>query len=56
MPFKDGRPSGEYSTFATSKEGPTDLRASGLAVAPDGALYISADQNQKIWKVTRRQG
>jgi glucose/arabinose dehydrogenase len=53
VPFKDGRPSGEYSTFATSKEGPTDLRASGLAVAPDGSLYISADQNQKIWRVSK---
>jgi glucose/arabinose dehydrogenase len=51
VPFKGGRPAGEYSTFATSKEGPTDLRASGLAVAPDGSLYISADQNGKIWKV-----
>jgi glucose/arabinose dehydrogenase len=55
VPFKDGRPSGEYSTFATSKEGPTDLRASGLAVAPDGSLYISADQNQKIWKVSKER-
>ena len=53
VPFKDGKPAGEYSTFATSKEGPTDLRASGLAVAPDGSLYISADQNGKIWKVSR---
>lgn len=53
VPFKDGRPSGQYSTFVTSKEGPTSLRASGLAVAPDGSLYISADQNQKIWKVSR---
>jgi glucose/arabinose dehydrogenase len=53
VPFKDGRPSGEYSTFATAREGPTTLRASGLAVAPDGSLYISADQNGKIWKVSK---
>jgi glucose/arabinose dehydrogenase len=53
VPFTGGRPSGAYSTFAKSKEGPTTLRASGLAVAPDGSLYISADQNQKIWKVTK---
>jgi glucose/arabinose dehydrogenase len=51
VPFKDGRPSGKYTTFATAKEGPTILRASGLAVAPDGSLYISADQNGKIWRV-----
>jgi glucose/arabinose dehydrogenase len=54
VPFTDGRPAGGYSTFATAKEGPTSLRASGLAVSSDGSLYISADQNQKIWKVTRK--
>ncbi len=55
VPFANGRPSGEYSTFATDKGGPTSLRASGVAVAPDGSLYISADQNGKIWKVTKRK-
>jgi glucose/arabinose dehydrogenase len=53
LPFADGRPSGEYSTFATEKMGPTSLRATGVAVGPDGSLYISADQNGKIWRVTR---
>jgi glucose/arabinose dehydrogenase len=53
VPFTGGRPSGEYSTFATETGGPTSLRASGVAVGPDGSLYISADQNGKIWKVTR---
>lgn len=55
VPFANGRPTGDYSTFATDKGGPTALRASGVAVAPDGSLYISADQNGKIWKVTRAQ-
>jgi glucose/arabinose dehydrogenase len=54
VPFANGRPTGEFSTFATDKGGPTSLRASGVAVGPDGSLYISADQNGKIWKVTRR--
>lgn len=54
VPFdRELRPSGDYSTFATDKAGPTSLRASGLAVGRDGSLYISADQNGKIWKVTR---
>ncbi|HZA91643.1 MAG TPA: PQQ-dependent sugar dehydrogenase, partial [Gemmatimonadales bacterium] len=52
VPFANGRPQGEYSTFATEKTGPTSLRATGVAVGPDGSLYISADQNGKIWKVT----
>ena len=55
VPFANGRPQGEYSTFATEKTGPTSLRATGVAVGPDGSLYISADQNGKIWKVTRAQ-
>ncbi len=55
-PFVDGRPTGKYSTFATGREGPTSLRASGVAIAPDGSLYIAADQNGKIWRVVRRQG
>jgi glucose/arabinose dehydrogenase len=55
VPFANGRPSGQYSTFATAKGGPTELRASGLAVGKDGSLYISADQNEKIWKVSKRQ-
>jgi glucose/arabinose dehydrogenase len=55
VPFAGGSPSGEYSTFATGAGGPTDLRASGVAVAPDGSLYISADQNGKIWRVRRQE-
>ncbi|HWN17814.1 MAG TPA: PQQ-dependent sugar dehydrogenase [Gemmatimonadales bacterium] len=55
VPFANGRPTGAYSTFATEKTGPTSLRASGVAVGPDGSLYISADQNGKIWKVTRQK-
>jgi glucose/arabinose dehydrogenase len=53
VPFAHGRPTGDYTDFATEKAGPTSLRAAGVAVGPDGSLYISADQNGKIWKVTR---
>jgi glucose/arabinose dehydrogenase len=55
VPFSNGKPSGDYSTFATGKGGPTELRASGLAVAPDGSLYISADQNEEIWRVMKQR-
>jgi glucose/arabinose dehydrogenase len=54
VPFANGKPMGEYSTFATEKGGPTSLRASGVAVGPDGSLYISADENGKIWRITKR--
>lgn len=54
IPFKAGKPVGTYQTFVTGKDGPTAIRATGVAVAPDGSLYISADQNGKIWKVVKR--
>ena len=41
----NGKPTGSYTTFATGTESDTWLRASGVAVAPDGAVYISADKN-----------
>jgi glucose/arabinose dehydrogenase len=55
VPFNNGSPAGEYSTFATDKAGPTSLRASGVAAGPDGSLYISADRNGKIWKIVKRK-
>jgi glucose/arabinose dehydrogenase len=55
VPFVAGKPTGEYSTFAMDKRGPTSLRASGVAVGPDGSLYISADQNGKIWRVVKKK-
>ena len=53
-PFRNGRPTGEYENFATLSDGPTALRATGVAVAPDGSLYISADKNATIWRIYRR--
>lgn len=53
VPFENGKPTGNQQIFATGRS-PTDMRASGLAVGPDGSLYISADGNKKIWKVTRQ--
>jgi glucose/arabinose dehydrogenase len=54
VPFENGKPVGKHQTFAIGRT-PTELRASGVAVGPDGALYISADANGKIWKVIRRE-
>jgi glucose/arabinose dehydrogenase len=53
-PFEGDKPTGRYSTFAIGAAGPTALRASGVAVAPDGAVYVSADGNGKIWRITKR--
>jgi glucose/arabinose dehydrogenase len=52
IPFRNGQPTGQYSTFATGAGGPTSLRASGVAMAPDGrALFIASDASGKIWRV-----
>ena len=58
QPLKDGKAAGPYVVFAdgfagASKEpGKAAFRPTGLAVAPDGALYISDDVHGRIWRVT----
>ena len=54
--FTNGQPTG-YSDFLTGWLGPAPSytlsgRPAGLAVAPDGSLYISDDQNGYIYRVT----
>jgi glucose/arabinose dehydrogenase len=57
QPFADGKPSGAYEIFADGFAGPRKEpgtarhRPSGLAVGPDGALYISDDTGGRIWRV-----
>ena len=51
-PFKDGKPTGSYETFATMKN--ERFRPVGLAVGKDGALYVSADDNRAIWRIVKR--
>jgi glucose/arabinose dehydrogenase len=51
--FANGKATGRYESFATGSEGPTGLRASGLAVSSDGALFIADDRAGSIWRVTR---
>jgi glucose/arabinose dehydrogenase/cytochrome c5 len=58
QPLKDGKASGDYVVFADGFAGPNKasgkaiFRPSGVAVGPDGALYISEDTKGRIWKVT----
>lgn len=52
-PFSDGQPTGSYKDFATMKG--ESFRPVGLAVGKDGALFISADDNNTIWRVVRKQ-
>jgi glucose/arabinose dehydrogenase/mono/diheme cytochrome c family protein len=57
VPFANGKPTGQFEIFAdgfagANKEpGQAAHRPSGLAVGPDGALYISDDAHGRIWRV-----
>ncbi len=60
VPFSGATPSGPFETFADGFAGPEKSpdraahRPSGLAVGPDGALYISDDKAGRIWRVVYR--
>jgi glucose/arabinose dehydrogenase len=56
VPFADGKP-GKWEVFADGfagwRKGPGSARHRpvGLAVAPDGSMYITDDQSGRIWNV-----
>lgn len=56
VPFVDGEPSGDYEVFASAFAGdpPKDggrHRPVGLAVAPDGSLFVSDDRSGWIYRI-----
>jgi glucose/arabinose dehydrogenase/mono/diheme cytochrome c family protein len=58
QPLADGKASGSFVVFADGfagaikQPGQAAHRPTGLAVGPDGALYIADDQGGRIWRVT----
>jgi glucose/arabinose dehydrogenase/mono/diheme cytochrome c family protein len=60
--FANGQPTGKYEVFAdgfagaNKDPGQAAHRPSGIAAAPDGALYISDDLHGRIWRVTYTGG
>jgi glucose/arabinose dehydrogenase len=57
---EDGLPSGEFERFADEfagsgdeieNPGDAEFRPTGLAIGPDGSLYITDDQKGRIWRV-----
>jgi len=59
IPFKDGKPSGDWEVFAEGFAGgpeiksPNDAkhRPMGLAEGPDGSLYITDSVDGTVWRV-----
>lgn len=60
IPFRDGQPGGQPIVFADGFAGrdpvmsPRDarFRPMGLAVAPDGALFITDSAKGRVWRIT----
>lgn len=51
VPFDaKGAPTGNYETFAVAKPG-SRFRMGGVAVGPDGSLYISETDRGRIWRI-----
>ena len=60
VPFKDGKPNGEWEVFADNFAGGEEFmspnkakhRPCGLAQGPDGSLYVTDDNKGTIYKIT----
>ncbi len=60
VPFKDGKPSGDWEIFAdnfagidlSKPKGPIQYRPMGLAQGPDGSLYVSDDLKGTIFRIS----
>ena len=63
QPMKDGKPNGDYEVFADGFAGAlkdnspnnAEYRPVGLAIAPDGSLYVADSQKGRVWHITYKK-
>ena len=59
IPFKNGKPTGEFEEFATGFAGKEEIKApteasyrpTGLAQGPDGSLFIVDSLKGRVWRI-----
>lgn len=65
VPFENGKPKGNYEEFATefandggtlNSPGDAEYRPCGVAVGPDGSLYICDSVKGRVWRVVYTGG
>ncbi|HEY2066428.1 MAG TPA: PQQ-dependent sugar dehydrogenase [Gemmatimonadaceae bacterium] len=57
QPMRNGSASGPYEVFADGfRSGGSMHRPTGLAVGPDGSLYVADDAGGRIWRIMYRGG
>jgi glucose/arabinose dehydrogenase len=62
QPLAGGKLAGAYIVFADGfagqekAPGRADFRPTGLALGPDGALFVSDDERGRIWRISYRGG
>jgi len=62
QPLTDGKATGPYAVFAdgfageVKEPGRAAFRPTGLAIGPDGALFVSDDVHGRIWRITYAGG
>jgi glucose/arabinose dehydrogenase len=63
QPMKDGKPDGAYEVFADGFAGDmkdnnprnAEYRPVGLALAPDGSMYVADSQKGRVWHITYKK-
>ena len=59
VPFDGDKPSGDWEVFADGfagvdkieSPGDAEYRPTGLALGPDGSLYVTETETGKVWKI-----